>query len=892
MVRGNWQRRVELAESRRTEAKQRKHQTEEKKIYKQKAQKLLTALDRNKDALQSDKPWEIHIWCDSIPLDESSPVQENWNEVESKASSKGSKRRNRSTSIESESPAKPGRSKDNGKKKHPRSKGIVHQSPPEQFVAASLCRSHFFSGVRANKKTGKKNSYNYAYYPKTSKTLAEVLNSNEESRSLAKKVLALSELAHPDSQMDETEDSDSMEMVHYLSSHHSAGEMNSLSEHISGILSKSSCNIGSIVYFSFNETLLFDRYREGLLLTSDIDLRACLSMGKAVGSSSRNSSELGKRLPGSVLEYTLTFLSESDFTAMSRVCKPWNNVIGKESANLWRHFLERRGWPLTSLDDKEENIAYRKIFLSHYSAVRDSKAIQAGTLDVLERKGATNKEAFSRSFYSFKDSPQHPNICSGIQIWSPNHVLMAYSHECKLRLFSTSERSTGDGDKVCRELVCQNIDPYKNTKKKSCRLVDLAIDENEIGVLCRFEEEHSDKISSLLLFLSREEFLVSDVSVEEGTLNVVNTQQAIFDFLLDFEGVDEDQLQFLSFVSNGGDLDELAVLVSKSMVACGNGLFMIHALWKIPNDDGTDNENQKVCQKLFLFSSVASTIVSMSDINTEIGGFGFQESMTLRSSVTRDERGSYRCLVASTTPFSRLLTIGSIDSNGQIHNSVATQGIPMIDGFTLCDRLQRPMAITGSTIVVADSTKREIDENGTEEFKSVIYFYSRSENDAIDISYESVELAGNFEVVNIIPIREEHIIALCRLHPKSRLTDIDEIDGQWFGHETEYGQVSLFGIIFHGPTRTEIHRMCFLNDLESFTGSKGEVPLAIASNGGGTVVAGLWWRGVVMTGEEVRQIREEDQVQTPAKTKKKKKKTPKQGGKKDGYARGRVKVCY
>jgi hypothetical protein len=889
MVQGNWQRRVELIAIKRGEAKQRKHHTDEKRVYKHKAQTLLGALNQSKDVLwqQVDKKWEIHLWVDSLPSDQK-PNEDSWNEE----GTKNSKRRNRALSIESENSSKGNPSKSgNGKKKHPRSKEIIKDTQEEQWIAPRLCRSQFYTGECKNRKMGKKSGCENTHYPKKSKTLAEIVNANEENEPEPNMVLASSESALADAQVDDEAtngDSKSMEMLYYISIpaplQNADGETTSFSEDITRVLARQSCNIGSIVYLAFNGTLLFDRYREGLLL-SDNDLSTCLSVGKSGGRLSDNSSDLAKLLPGSVLEYVLTFLSEHEIAAMSSVCKPWHTEIGKESANLWRHCLERRGWPVAPLDD-DGGISYRRAFLSHYSAVRDLKAVQVGMTDILTKKTIASKDAFSKSFDASTGAPQYPDFCAGVDVWSPNQILAAYSEECTLRLFTTTARSGDDGDKICRELVCQNIDPYRNTKKKACRLVDLALDETQICCLGRVAAENVDAETTVLIFLSRNDFLVSDVSEEERLLKVVDASQAVLDFLLDSDGDndDYDQMELLSYLSSGGHLDDVEVLVSQSLVACANGLFLFHASWSIPPLDGAD-DGDRVFQKLFFFSASAGTIVVMHNINWNIENMTrAHESMALTSSVTKDGRGSSGCIFASSTPVSLSLTIGSIDPNGRIHTSTPMHGtVP--EGYSLCQRMQRPMAICGSQIIVADATVQANEDGGSKQFKSLISFHSCSMDD-MTVSVESIEIQGNFEMINLYPYRDEHVLALCRLYPRSE--DVDAIDGHWFGPSNEESPVSLYGIIFHVPSRTEIQRVCLLNDLEDSSDKHGDIPISVAVDGG-TVVAGIWWRGIVMTGEEVRQVQQDpegkEQAQSQSKAKKKKKKGAHKGGK-NGFARG------
>mmetsp|Transcript_6696 Transcript_6696/g.10602 ORF Transcript_6696/g.10602 Transcript_6696/m.10602 type:complete len:181 (+) Transcript_6696:2-544(+) len=165
-------------------------------------------------------------------------------------------------------------------------------------------------------------------------------------------------------------------------------------------------------------------------------------------------------------------------------------------------------------------------------------------------------------------------------------------------------------------------------------------------------------------------------------------------------------------------------------------------------------------------------------------------------------------------------------------------------------------------------------------YMSTISFYCPS-TDTSDNASETLDLGDNLEVIKLVSFREEHVLVLCRFHKEPAIG----FAGHWFGPNDEDDTLySLYGIIFHTPTKTMIHRVCLLNDLDTF-------PVTIAVDGG-TVAAGLFWKGMVMTGEEVRQVHQKDPKKTDqselssAKAKKKKKKTPKKGGKKDGFARG------
>lgn len=884
MVRGNWQRRVELNESRRNEAKQKKLRSEEKKAYKSLVQKLLSVLERHDNVIWQhleEKAWEIHIWVDSIPSDEVEPRINTWDEK----STKSSRSRDRSLSIESERPIK-------AKKKHPNSKRPMEEKQSEVFSAPRLCCSQFFSGECKNMNTKKKgyNSCMHTHYTKRSKTLAEVLKKNESGGSKAEKILALSEAALPEAQEEEsmaTEDSRAMDMVYDIVLPSQSGK-GSISEYITGILSQKGCSIGSIVYLTFNGVLLFDRYRDGLVIPEN-DLRGCLSRGKRHGASFKNNSDMWKALPGSVLEYVLIFLSEREIATMSSVCQMWNAEIGK-SPNLWRHFLQRRNWPFDSNGEEDTDVSLRSAFMSHYSAVRDMKAIQEGIAEIMTKTTSKRKESFSRSLESLREPPNTFTFCRSVEIWSPNHVLCAYESQCRLHLFTTIDKSGSDGEKVCRELVGKSVDPYRKTKRIDSELVDMAIDEENIACLLATSPSNGGQYSvRKMVLVKREDFLISDLSAEEGTLQVIDINESIINFLLEFDDVnDEDLEEFLSLLEAGYDLESFEVNPSQSIASCGNGLFMIHASLEL------EHEFYFYCQKNFLFSADTGTIVLMSDVNIRRPyvrappGDTHHEDMVLTSSVSKDDRGSYQCTFASASSRSLdLTTDGYIDSNAVIHNpspptdnsSVSVLAKALSEGYSLwTGRRQRAITLVGSYLVVADNTSISDFNEGTK-YRSFVSFYSQ------EIGCKCIEVDGNFQVLLLVPIREEHVLVL----GTTFTLDDNDFDGDWLGLTSTWSR-SLQGYIFHVPSRTQISDICFLNDLERKLNHPGilyESPVRIAVNGG-TVAAAMWREAIVMTGEDVRTAKENLPVKdnNNSKMKKKKKKTPKKGGKKDGFARG------
>lgn len=466
-------------------------------------------------------------------------------------------------------------------------------------------------------------------------------------------------------------------------------------------------------------------------------------------------------------------------------------------------------------------------------------------------------------------------------------MLCAYESQCRLHLFTTIDKSGSDGEKVCRELVGKSVDPYRKTKRIDSELMDMALDEENIAcLLATTTPSNTGKYGvRKLVLVKREDFLISDLSEEEGTLQVIDINDSIINFLVEFDDVnDEDLEEFLSLLEAGYDLESFEVYPSQSIVSCGNGLFMIHASLEL--------KDEFYCQKNFLFSADTGTIVLMSDVNIRRPfrrghpGDTHHEDMVLTSSVSKDDRGSYQCTFASASSRSLdLTTDGYIDSNAVIHNpSPPTDNSSVLakalsEGYFLWSgRRQRAITLVGSYLVVADATSNSDADEGTK-YRSFVSFYSQ------EIGCKCIEVDGNFQVLLLVPIREEHVLVL----GATFTLDDNDFDGDWLGLTRTWSK-SLQGYIFHVPSRTQISDICFINDLDLSVNHPGiiyESPVRIAVNGG-TVAAAMLGEAIVMTGEDVRTAKENLPVKdnNNSKMKKKKKKTPKKGGKKDGFARG------
>lgn len=967
MVRGNWQRRVEKSVARRLDAKQCKQQKDEKKIFKRQASDLMSFIDQNANVIfrrQRHKQEEttkkkdliIHIWIDKSPSSFSSsdndsppPMDELWQEGEEH--NIVNKNRNKNNKQQHYGKYKK-------KSSHPRSKENSMDSNNNnntgegdnevEVVVPKLCRSHFFFGKCSDtsnpskKKASSSNHHHnktncrFFHYPKNHNRLTDVCNNVEDA-------VSLSEASFPESTMDNEPTSDAMDMLYYFSI--STNELfksypddihfcSSSSSPISGLIveamtSKHGCSIGSIVYFVVGDQFIYDRYRNGIVLEeSELVVRERQKYidNKNGNKTSDERSIQSIPLSATILEYVLTFLDDNAVASMTAVSRSWHREIGKQSGNLWRHLLNRRSWPIPTLeqgDEEDDGLAtLRGAFLSHYASVRDVECIKTGIDCLLSRKSTNELVGCVRSFESSKGSPQANNQCVSVKIWSVNCFLAAYSRDCSLRLFDSVDRSGSSGKKLCGEVICHRIDPYKKTKKRKCKLVAMALDETYIGCLLHVMDDISEGEAFILTVLSRDNFLIDDGSNDETT-QVIDIGQSVVNFLLSCDDVDHGLLQLRDFLSIDGDLDDIDVIVSQSLIGCGYGRFMVEVSVSIPIDDeeSIDEEDDNVhttllFRKLFLFSSTMGAIIWMSDSCPSSHPLRpINEDMTL-ASVKMEDGGRYGSKIVSLSSVSPAIMNLSVDPGGNFNASTLIQGSDLVrnqilvdDRWSLCQARKRPVVMLDNQVVVADNLVR--DEDRTKKHKSMISFHSRHINDNFP-NFDTLDLVGNLEVCHLIALRTSHVIAICRVFestPDAADVDIEELVGQWFGPAGPVKpKISSYAIIIDVESRAEIYRICLVDDLGMYIGhnstglsaSNGELPIQVAIDED-TIAVGLWWKGVILTGNDARKTsasidshNQEDSSPSKCNKKAKKKKKglhrkdgPKEGPRrKDGFSRG------
>lgn len=952
MVRGNWQRRVEKTEARRAANKARKQKHSDRASHKLMVSNLLTQLDTNNTrrimtTIGDGTRIVLHVWTDSMP-DGSVPIVDNVDEDEEddEQHERGNKRRGRSGSFhKNEAPPQPRKPYAEKKKPHPRSHRDVENEPDASTTDPThdslLCRDQFFKGhCKRNAKKqggGKKSSSalacrNVHYTKRMHKTLAQVLPSKTDT-------LLAAEAAIVDAAA-ETSDAGGIELLYYMPIELSADDFDasavadskeeerpSVGVVVSKALSDKACNNASIVYVALNNYLIFDRYQGGvleeelaLLFGGRLRSTSVISEASEEPGKLRGDQEGFESVPAPVLEYILMFLPDISVSTMSRVCRSWNKEIGTSSPNLWRQLLERREWPFPpqfTTDTKLELV--KDTFTSHYEAVRNVRAIKdalSGIMNPHHRKGViAEDEMVYQNFAIRRNAPAAPNACVAVEVWSSNKMVAAYTHDCTVRLFKTIEKGP-DGGKACRELVSVCMDPYVKTKRQNSELTAMALDDDMIGSLLQVESYESGAESGvktyLLCVVSRNDYLEAAgdenalgwSELDEDALNVIDVGEAVVNFLVSTDEMDHSLLRLNDFLHHGGEMEEVEVLVSPSIVACGQGRFLVEVTVSIPDLEASDDDDEEdepqtmimLGRKLAIFSATDDAIVWMGDSNPTESVIPRQRAMRLygiRHGTVGSRVGSS---VVAVTPSSPTILLAEIDPSGFAHSIRQVEAAEIVRAEILSSNTewqvdterQRPAALTQADILVCDVLFKDRMGDGSRDQKSVVSFYPRFvDND--EISYQTLVLEDTC-VLHLASIQENHIVLVCEELKEDNRALEEGGDG---GLVPDERSVALTAVVVHVPTRQVVDRVglpydpSFHEELET-----GRQPLVFSSYSSSSMLCvGIWWKGVVMTGSDVRSVGHEtsgdSKFESPSnKSKRKKKKQARQRDKKDGFARG------
>jgi hypothetical protein len=919
----NWQKRVETADARRKQAKQRKQTQSDKRHFKKSAQEFLALLERHDERLDCNSIHRIDIWsstfqqCDGVLIMEQQDEEETY--VRSRRRSRAASMDSISTHTNDCNNTKQQRGRSNSVSEHSkrnnkktrRKDSFGRQEEEEEEQQLLLCKPYFFTDACPHNGNNKKGC-KHVHYPPRYKTLFQAVKED------SKQELQLSKQAL------EEHESDAMDMLYHSSLQVTSDNDSSSSVHnqlTSFLSNQHHIPLASLVYVVMDGILVYDRNREGLLVHDDLDFLLLLLGEHAIRNrkfSSQHeeaSQDILIHFPAAVLEHVLSFLPDQAVAAACRVCTLWFHEIGQHSAHLWRNMLQRRHWPLPLVEDQGMDAVasslasrnqFRNAFIRHYTVLRDVAALQKGLTAIKTRSEVSQTEMTYQDFSKRRHAPSVPNASVAVQVWSANHVLAAYSQDCSLRLFEASASkqqaaaaaattTSGTPEKQCREIACQCIDPYKSTRRKRCCILSMDLDDNYIGCLCHVAWDEGESESYNLVVLSRDDYLLGESSTADADdldLIVIDIGEAVVNCLLSADEFDHRLLLLTDFFQDGGEIDELQIFTSNSLAACGHGRFMVEVAICLPEDMVPHGETGLLVRKLVLFSAEVGVILWMGESNP-VGSpmMPAAEFMTL-SRMRQSYPGSSDsvCTVAVGSLLSSEFIMCEIDTSGQvqIHETLQAPGSLasnlINDGWRFHSPFfcQDSILITPSHVITANIMVRS-EMQDIQEKRSLITFHSPQSPSS------TIELPGDTEVIRMARLRDLHAIVLCRTftNAPSEVSAEREGGGHWLRAEMPLPEssqrIDVHAFIYHVPTRCQVGRICLLEDVSN---DRDDVP-RITVDSGDTLGVALSFKGLAMAGSNVRSVEVlQNDVSSPRSGKKKKSGRAKRRAKKDEFARG------
>jgi len=486
-----------------------------------------------------------------------------------------------------------------------------------------------------------------------------------------------------------------------------------------------------------------------------------------------------------------------------------------------------------------------------------------------------------------------------------------------LRLFETTRNSSGESI-VCRELVCQRVDPYRNTKRKTCTLEAMALDDKFIVSLCREDDTELEAIGNLMIVMTREAFLVGSKSEPAGgghgggagtaateeNYKVINVGETLLEFLMaNPETMDPNCLQqLLQFMDDGGELEEVEVSASRSLAPLGNGLFLFEVGIFYP--DASVYGPIFMERKMVIISAHSDAIVWVGDsVPDTLSSSRFMVDKNDEVTIScYSDHAMSPCTVAFTAPKSSLIYVGKTGHNG----SGSVMDISTIDtsqfggmestpkellGFSKSSNC-RLVVNTRTDVVCADLWFKTNPPDPYLDSRTVLSFYAYSDANE-EWSRSTLMPTGNLTPRHATTLDDNHLLVLCTqlscLQVAETQGDDTRTTTDWLSVTREFDHVA---IVIDIASRREIHRERWIQTPSFHSGLDGL--RCVPSTGDGTMAVALGWKGIVMTGDDVRHaFTRMDGSQgdfgclSPRSSKKKKKSKTPGSSKKDGYVRGK-----
>ena len=847
MARGNFQRRIEIAQERQKEQKNKKLRKEQRSVHKALVHNVLwPLLDQFKYTNPNLPLGKMHLWVDSIPeLGQEQSTVDEVDDVDS-ASKKGNHKKTGKSRAKGD--AKPAM-----KKYHPRSHENA-EDDNEEDDEPLLCLDFFFTGTCQGLQSGGKSKKGRTHcdlvHPsKKELTLASILKPTQSVNNLnvdAQVALKRSSTAALTTQKKLDGDeipiaemtlskSPGIDMLYHLEvplvGEGAAGNMTKL---VTSMLAKGKVAVSSIAYVVYGNVLIFDRCDGGKVISPQNE-RKLLGIDDDSDDEDPKSDRLIK-FPAAVLEQILMYLPGSFSGLVPMVCKNLRAEIGTQSPALWRQLIRREGWVEPKCDDQADPITfYKSFFISHERIRQRVEAFKGGVEKLVN---PDNKTELSRGTALGSLSEYLEDLDSVVMhIWSENSVLIASQNDCMLHLYTVSKQNSSD-EKLLREIMQVRLAPVPISKKIHCWLSHMAMD--DCYVLFSFDVDGRSILASMtkdeLLSNSTEEMIECGDSLKTHDLSV-----AIKDYV-QTKGDD-------AFLVGDQIYDDDMIFKVIDLKEIGHGLFCILVNIDASNGDG-EEDDVEVCTG-FLSFSVSEGIERVLDY-VEIPMDIASGTPILATNVQWKHRSEIVEIVCKSSKGHEIY-VANVDRSGIIHQKAYLNQYRRIvpeDRAVEMPKYSSHALRTPSRLVGYSEIGGRLDVYTLEPDSPPIDLFLQQDFNTI---------------LSMNHLEDGYVLMLCRRDPET-LPAEEDIDGHWFGENvSSISQVHcLYFIVIHIPTMTEIYVSSVL--------STQKVDMMVAIGNDRTIAAAVGGAGSCFSGSSIVSLKTLEEDSSSHKQKKVKKK--------------------
>ncbi len=935
-VRGNWQKRVEQAEARRKEAKQKKFSKSSKSVYKNLVQsQLLPLLDRYTPYIGEGEKQEgeeggqpsilkhchpndniLQLWLDVPPLSSGSLYRDNENEAATTTKngkviddSPGTKRKPKRANHKNNTP---------NKKIHPRSHEKVTSTPDEGKGKKSndvegellLCQSHFFTGSccqeNNTKSLSKKSSLkkhhqcHLFHYGRQMKTLADVLlpkkndkNVNTDMKDILKRSAAAATRSSDNNEGEEGDGittTNSMSMLYYIeinlaerelqTNNDNQGETENKETGISDVvtvtLSKEQCPIGSIVYASLKKYLIFDRFNGGVIIEEELQNE--IFRGNLEGNNRLNigSTSCGENN------------AENDPTNLPvTVLEQILEFLPDESTGILS--MVCKDW---YREIGKTSPALWEFLLSRRKWAKPTFDEEGGDINIFT-------EQCKKLFVSHKIICNIiDNTLNGFADFPTEEVVsfntMAISKDLKENVSSCSSIRCWD-DSTCivaYEKECflsifkavRDADSSLSCKQILCirvapfphsrkKTCELrSFDLDEETILCCYE---INGLCNWLTLVKRENLLLNSAEsvLDKDAFQRFDLSRLMEDYCI---AVTDGMENIISlFASQNRGLDEIEASVhGQTLTACeGHFIFLVNIF--MPHEDEDDENDTRVDMMQVARAMVQFSVKKKSFTWCQLVPDDLDPIMT-NTLLCSYHKPTTKTLICSSTLPSPIITINTERRRGITSTSMHGDMLESLSQQLLTDGWELSDSLQLERVALSE----------THVILADALIHEESESSKLVLSFLPVETMKYDKTSRIILNDVKHLLSM-RVHGDYVTCIIetgsndDEFDGQWFSEEQNQ---DLYVIIAHIPSQLEIYRRAFSNQNCNLSRMKmifgrDPMPTVFAAKDQKVLISGL-----VLADVKTHTLPEK--LKTSSKTKMKKKKKGFKNNKKDGFARG------